>query len=84
MTNINLQDSFLNNVRREKVKITLFLNNGFKLTGNVLGFDNYVVFIETEKGQQLVYKHAITSILPFKQVILYNNDTNDENETIKE
>lgn len=73
-SNINLQDSFLNNVRKEKITITLFLNNGYKLTGSVVGFDNYVVFIETEKGQQLVYKHAITSILPFKQVKLFNNE----------
>lgn len=76
-SNINLQDSFLNNVRKEKITITLFLNNGYKLTGSVVGFDNYVVFIETEKGQQLVYKHAITSILPFKQVKLFNNETEE-------
>lgn len=74
MNPINLQDSFLNNVRREKITITIFLNNGYKLTGNVIGFDNYVVFIETDKGQQLVYKHAITSILPYKQVKLFNSN----------
>ncbi|MGD9567879.1 MAG: RNA chaperone Hfq [Sedimentibacter sp.] len=78
MNNINLQDSFLNNVRREKIIITIFLNNGYKLTGTVVGFDNYVVFIETEKGQQLVYKHAITSILPFKQVKLFSNEITEE------
>lgn len=78
MNNINLQDSFLNNVRREKITITIFLNNGYKLTGTVVGFDNYVVFIETEKGQQLVYKHAITSILPFKQIRLFNNENTEE------
>ncbi len=78
MNNINLQDSFLNNVRREKITITIFLNNGYKLTGTVAGFDNYVVFIETDKGQQLVYKHAITSILPFRQVRLFNNETIEE------
>ena len=78
MNNINLQDSFLNNVRREKINITIFLNNGYKLTGTVVGFDNYVVFIETEKGQQLVYKHAITSILPFKQVKLFSNEITEE------
>ncbi|WP_312698948.1 RNA chaperone Hfq [Sedimentibacter sp.] len=78
MNNINLQDSFLNNVRREKTTITIFLNNGYKLTGTVIGFDNYVVFIETDKGQQLVYKHAITSILPFRQVRLFNNETTGE------
>jgi len=78
MVAINLQDSFLNNVRREKITITIFLNNGYKLTGIVIGFDNYVVFIETDKGQQLVYKHAITSILPYKQVRLFSNDTIEE------
>lgn len=78
MNTINLQDSFLNNVRREKITITIFLNNGYKLTGTVTGFDNYVVFVETDKGQQLVYKHAITSILPFKQVRLFSNDNIEE------
>ncbi len=78
MNNINLQDSFLNNVRREKITITIFLNNGHKLTGIVTGFDNYVVFIETEKGQQLVYKHAITSIMPFRQVRLFSNENTEE------
>lgn len=78
MNTINLQDSFLNTVRKEKITITLFLNNGYKLTGTVIGFDNYIVFIETERGQQLVYKHAITSILPFKQVKLFSNETIEE------
>ena len=64
MNIINLQDSFL--------------NNGFKLTGTVLGFDNYVIFIETDRGQQLIYKHAITSILPFKQVKLFTNETEEQ------
>lgn len=78
MNNINLQDSFLNNVRKEKITITIFLNNGYKITGTVAGFDNYVVFVETDKGQQLIYKHAITSILPFKPVRLFSNDTAEE------
>lgn len=78
MNTINLQDAFLNNVRKDKITITIFLNNGYKLTGTVIGFDNYVVFIETDKGQQLVYKHAITSILPFKTVRLFNNNDSAE------
>lgn len=77
MKAINLQDSFLNNVRKEKITITIYLNNGFKLTGTVIGFDNYVIFMETDKGQQLVYKHAITSILPFKQVKLLSSETEE-------
>lgn len=78
MNVINLQDTFLNSVRREKITITVFLNNGFKLTGTVIGFDNYVIFIETDRGQQLVYKHAITSILPFKQVKLFISETEEQ------
>ncbi|MDD2397395.1 MAG: RNA chaperone Hfq [Tissierellia bacterium] len=78
MITINLQDSFLNKVRRERITITVYLNNGFKLTGNVLGFDNYVIFIETDKGQQLIYKHAITSILPFKQVKLFLSEPEEQ------
>ena len=78
MITINLQDSFLNKVRRERITITVYLNNGFKLTGNVLGFDNYVIFIETDKGQQLIYKHAITSILPFKQVKLFLGEQEEQ------
>ncbi len=78
MNTINLQDAFLNNVRKEKITITIFLNNGYKLIGSVIGFDNYVVFIETDKGQQLVYKHAITSILPFNTVRLFTNETVEE------
>ncbi len=78
MNAINLQDSFLNNVRKEKITITIFLNNGYKLTGTVIGFDNYIVFIETDRGQQLVYKHAITSILPFKTVRLFSNESTGE------
>lgn len=74
MNNINLQDAFLNNIRKEKIIITIFLNNGYKLTGTVIGFDNYVIFIETDKGQQLVYKHAITSILPFKPIRIFTNE----------
>ena len=78
MNTINLQDAFLNNVRKEKITITIFLNNGYKLTGTVIGFDNYVVFIETDKSQQLVYKHAITSILPLKTVRLFSNEIIEE------
>ena len=77
MNNINMQDAFLNNVRKEKITITLFLSNGYKLTGTVIGFDNYVIFMETEKGQQLVYKHAITTILPLKTIRLFSNEGNE-------
>lgn len=78
MNIINLQDTFLNNVRKERITVTVYLNNGFKLTGIVVGFDNYVVVVETDRGQQLIYKHAITSIMPFKQVKLFINETEEQ------
>lgn len=68
MTNkvINLQDSFLNQVRKENVPVVIYLVNGFQLRGAVRGFDNFTVIIENEGKQQLVYKHAISTITPFR------------------
>ena len=64
----NLQDLFLNQVRKEKIVVTIYLANGFQYRGIVKGFDNFVVLIETEGKQALVYKHAISSINPTKPV----------------
>jgi host factor-I protein len=75
---INIQDLFLNTVRRDRTTITIYLNNGYKLTGSVTGFDNYVIIMETDRGQQLIYKHAITSIRPVKQVKLNISDTEEQ------
>lgn len=66
--NINLQDVFLNLVRREHVGITVYLTNGYSFKGMVKGFDNFTVILESEGKQQLVYKHAISTIIPFKAV----------------
>lgn len=78
MNTINLQDAFLNNVRKEKIKITIYLTSGYKLSGVVKGFDNYAVFLESDKGQQLVYKHAISSIVPAKNIKIFNNESETE------
>lgn len=61
---LNLQDTFLNKVRKENLVVTVFLVNGFQIRGTVCGFDNFTVIIETEGKQQLVYKHAISTIAP--------------------
>ena len=61
---INLQDSFLNQVRKENLAVIIHLINGFQLKGNVKGFDNFTVILETAGKQQLVYKHAISTITP--------------------
>lgn len=63
---INLQDSFLNQVRKENAAVIIYLVNGFQLRGAVKGFDNFTVIIENDGKQQLVYKHAISTITPFK------------------
>lgn len=65
---INLQDVFLNQCRKEKIVVTIFLTNGFQFKGMVRGFDNYAVILDCEGKQQLVYKHAISTIAPAKAV----------------
>jgi len=64
----NLQDVFLNQARKEKQMVTMFLINGFQLRGTVRGFDNFTVVLETEGKQQLIYKHAISTIVPPKSI----------------
>ena len=64
--NINLQDAILNEVRRDKVPVTLFLMNGFQLRGIITGFDSFVVVLVSEGRQQMIYKHAISTLAPMK------------------
>lgn len=71
---INLQDSFLNQVRKENIPVTIYLVNGFQLKGNVRGFDNFTVILEIEGKQQMVYKHAISTIAPLRSVNLVLNE----------
>ena len=65
---INLQDTILKEVRREKVPVTLFLVNGFQLRGVISGYDNFVVVLISDGKQQMIYKHAISTIAPMKQL----------------
>ncbi len=65
---INLQDAILNEVRRDRVPVTLFLMNGFQLRGIVTGFDSFVVVLVTDGKQQMIYKHAISTLAPMKQL----------------
>ena len=64
----NLQDVFLNQSRKEKVEITIYLVNGVPLKGKVLSFDNFTILIEIDKKQNLIYKHAISTIVPLKPI----------------
>ncbi len=74
----NLQDLFLNTVRKNKTSLTIFLVNGVKLTGVVTSFDNFCVFLRRDGHSQLVYKHAISTIMPSQPVQLFSGET-DEN-----
>jgi host factor-I protein len=67
----NLQDTFLNSVRRTKTPLTIFLVNGVKLQGVVSWFDNFCVLLRRDGQSQLVYKHAISTIMPSQPVQLY-------------
>ena len=63
---INLQDAILKEVRTDRVPVTLFLMNGFQLRGTITGFDSFVVVLVTEGKQQMIYKHAISTLAPMK------------------
>ena len=65
---MNLQDAFLNRIRKDKLSVTMFLMNGFQLRGTVTGFDSFVVMLDSEGKQQMIYKHAISIIVPPKTV----------------
>lgn len=67
-TNINLQDAFLNQVRKENVPVIIYLVNGFQLKGTVKGFDNFTVILEQDGKGQMIYKHAISTINPTKAI----------------
>lgn len=69
---LNLQDAFLNQLRKERIPVTMYLVNGFQIKGAVKGFDNFTVIIELEGRQQMVYKHAISTIAPLKSVNILN------------
>ncbi|MFY9213858.1 MAG: RNA chaperone Hfq [Tissierellaceae bacterium] len=69
--NINLQDLFLNMARKENVTLTVFLVNGYQIKGLVKGFDNYTLVLDSDGKQQLIYKHAISTIVPATTINLH-------------
>jgi host factor-I protein len=76
-TSINLQDSFLNHVRKENLAVTIYLVNGFQLRGLVRGFDNFTIIIENDGKQQLVYKHAVSTISPVTNITIMQPEKKD-------
>lgn len=69
-TAINIQDQVLNQLRKDNTNVTVFLLNGFQIRGQIKGFDNFTVLFESEGKQQLVYKHAISTFAPQRNVQL--------------
>ena len=70
----NLQDAFLNNVRKSKISVTIFLINGVKLQGMITWFDNFCILLRRDGQSQLVYKHAISTVMPAQAVQLYDGE----------
>ncbi len=74
MSNQNLQDAFLNGARKERLPVTIYLVSGVKLSGRVKGFDKYCVVFETSHQEQLIFKHAISTVVTAKQHQTHGSD----------
>ena len=72
--NQNLQDKFLNKIRKEKMSVTVFLMNGVKLQGVITWFDNFSMLLRRDSHSQLIYKHAISTIMPATCVKIFEDD----------
>lgn len=77
----NLQDVFLNNVRKNKISLTIFLVNGVKLTGIVTWFDNFCLLLRRDGHSQLVYKHAISTIMPNEPLRIFEGEEQSGNDS---
>lgn len=76
---INIQDTFLNQVRKDRIPVIVYLVNGFQIRGNVRAFDNFTIVVEAEGKQQMIYKHAISTFIPMRPVSLSaENGASDE------
>mgnify|MGYP003306317196 CR=1 FL=1 len=77
---INLQDVFLNQARKDRIPVTIYITNGFQFKGIVKGFDNYTVILDTEGKQNLIYKGAISTITPLRPISLLDAFEKEEGE----
>ncbi|MCR8641619.1 RNA chaperone Hfq [Paenibacillus sp. N1-5-1-14] len=74
---INIQDTFLNQLRKESIPVTVYLTNGFQIRGIIRAFDNFTIIIDSEGRQQMVYKHAISTFTPQRSVsLMQENQSN--------
>ena len=77
-TTENYQDVFLNQARKDRTMMTVFLMNGFQMRGVITGFDSFVVVLESDGRQQMLYKHAISTIVPASSIDLKSAEDNGE------
>lgn len=75
---INIQDTFLNTLRKENIPVTVYLTNGFQIRGFVRGFDNFTIVLDSDGRQQMIYKHAISTFTPQRSVSLAYEVNQDE------
>ncbi|MGD8401567.1 MAG: RNA chaperone Hfq [Bacillota bacterium] len=75
---INLQDAFLNQVRKDGIAVTIYLVNGFQIRGLVKGFDNFTVILDSDGKQEMVYKHAVSTIIPVRPITDFTAEKRDE------
>lgn len=80
--NQSLQDKFLNKIRKDKISVTVFLVNGVKLQGIITWFDNFSMLLRRDSHSQLIYKHAISTIMPASPVNLMGEEGDDGNNNI--
>ena len=78
MKTTNLQDVFLNQARVERIPVTIFLTNGFQFKGIVRGFDNFTIVLDCDGKQNLVYKHAVSTVIPAKQISIVDTSAKYE------
>lgn len=74
---INIQDTFLNQLRKESITVTVYLTNGFQIRGIIRAFDNFTIVIDSGGQQQMVYKHAISTFTPQRNVSLMQEQPNE-------
>lgn len=75
----NLQDKILNELRKNKTTVTFYLVNGFQLTGVVVSFDNFTILVNSSGKDQLIYKHAISTLIPEESVKLFEEEEGENN-----
>jgi|AntRauTorcE11898_2_1112593.scaffolds.fasta_scaffold18928_2 host factor-I protein len=79
---VNIQDTILNHVRKQSIAVKIYLMNGVQLKGHVIGFDDFTILLETDNDLKVIYKHAVSTIEPkknIKDIIFNNKDSNNEN-----